>query len=279
MQPVEPIIVIDLFPQERRLLLDLFAQLSEEDWQRPTVCAGWTVRDIGLHLLGDDIGYLARKRDGFSNPFFAGRDMEEWESLVRNINEANELWVRAMQRVSPALLCALLEMTGKQFYEYIASLDAMAMGEPVSWAGPQDAPVWLDIAREYTERWLHQQQIRDAVNRSGLKERRFFHPVLDTFMWAVPHTYRDVAVTETTVIKLAVTGEAGDMWYVVGEASRWSLYKSVELQPASTVTIDQETCWRLFTKGIDRERARASVRIEGDVKLGEKVLETVAIIA
>jgi GT2 family glycosyltransferase len=155
----------------------------------------------------------------------------------------------------------------------------MAMGEPVSWAGPQDAPVWLDIAREYTERWLHQQQIRDAVNRSGLKERRFFHPVLDTFMWAVPHTYRDVAVTETTVIKLAVTGEAGDMWYVVGEASRWSLYKSVELQPASTVTIDQETCWRLFTKGIDRERARASVRIEGDVKLGEKVLETVAIIA
>ena len=82
MQPVEPIIVIDLFPQERRLLLDLFAQLSEEDWQRPTVCAGWTVRDIGLHLLGDDIGYLARKRDGFSNPFFAGRDMEDRKSVV-----------------------------------------------------------------------------------------------------------------------------------------------------------------------------------------------------
>jgi hypothetical protein len=43
--------------------------------------------------------------------------------------------------------------------------------------------------------------------------------------------------------------------------------------------MDQETCWRLFTKGIDKEQVRANVRIEGDVALGEKVLETVAIIA
>src|SRR5579859_5910553 len=279
MQAAEPVIVVDLFPQERRLLLELFAGLTDEDWQRPTVCAGWTVRDIGLHLLGDDIGYLARKRDGFSNPFFAGRDMGRWESLVRNINEANELWVRAMQRVSPALLRALLELTGKQFYEYLSSLDVMALGEPVSWAGLQGAPVWLDIAREYTERWLHQQQIRDAVHRPGMKERRFFHPVLDTFMWALPYIYRDVAVTETTVVKLVVTGEAGDVWYVVGEGNGWSLYKVVELQPASIVTMDQETCWRLFKKWIDKERARAMIRIEGDVALGEKVLETVSIIA
>src|SRR5579859_4895068 len=106
MQAAEPVIVVDLFPQERRLLLELFAQLAEEDWQRPTVCAGWTVRDIGLHLLGDDIGYLARKRDGFSNPFFAGRAMGRWESLVRNINAANELWVRPCS-VSARRCCAL----------------------------------------------------------------------------------------------------------------------------------------------------------------------------
>jgi len=279
MQAVEPVMVVDLFPQERRLLLELFAKLSEEDWQRPTVCAGWSVRDIGLHLLGDDIGYLARNRDGFSNPFFAGRDMERWESLVQNINEANELWVRAMQRVSPALLADLLELTGRQFYEYIASLDAMAMNGTVSWAGPEAAPVWLDIAREYTERWLHQQQIRDAVNRSGLKERKFFHPVLDAFVRALPHTYRDVAVTDTTVVKLVVTGDAGDVWYVVGEANGWSLYKAVELQPVCVVTMDQETCWRLFTKGIDKEQARAGVQIEGDEALGEKMLDTVSIIA
>jgi hypothetical protein len=43
--------------------------------------------------------------------------------------------------------------------------------------------------------------------------------------------------------------------------------------------MDQETCWRRFTKGIDKDQARASTTIEGDHKLGEKVLETVSIIA
>jgi hypothetical protein len=77
--------------------------------------------------------------------------------------------------------------------------------------------------------------------------------VLDTFVRALPHAYGDVSVTETTVIKLVVTGDAGDVWYVVGEANGWSLYKAVELQAASVVTMDQEICWRLFTKGIDYE--------------------------
>jgi hypothetical protein len=43
-----------------------------------------------------------------------------------------------------------------------------AMGEPVTWAGPEPAPIWLDIAREYTERWLHQAQVRDATRNPPL---------------------------------------------------------------------------------------------------------------
>jgi hypothetical protein len=81
------------------------------------------------------------------------------------------------------------------------------------------------------------------------------------------------------VIKLVVTGEAGDSWYLVGAANTWSLYKEVELQPTTLVTMDQETCWRRFTKGIGKEQARANTTIEGDTKLGEKMLDTVSIIA
>lgn len=205
----KPVMVLNLFPEERRHLLQLFSALDADEWEKPTVCSGWTVKDIALHLLGDDIGFLSGARDGFSNPFFHGKDMHEWMSLVQNINEANELWVRATARISPRLLIDLLELTGKQFYEHVQSLDLMVLGGVVSWAGPDSAPVWLDIAREYTERWLHQQQIRDAVSKPDLKERAFFYPVLDTFVRALPHTYRDVPVAETTVIKLVVNGEAG----------------------------------------------------------------------
>ena len=65
MSSLEPVFVVDLFPIERQTLLRLLAQLSEEEWQQPTICAGWTVKDIVLHVLGDDIGLLSRKRDAF----------------------------------------------------------------------------------------------------------------------------------------------------------------------------------------------------------------------
>ena len=218
-------------------------------------------------------------RDSFSNPFFQNKDLHEWKSLVQHINEANELWVKATVRISPKLLVDLLKSTGEQFYDYMQTLDQMTMGGVVSWARPDPAPMWLDTAREYTERWIHQQQIRDAVNKPGLKERRFFHPILDTFVRALPHTYKNIPVAEITVLKFTVIGEAGDAWYLVGEANTWSLFKDVALQPVAVVTMDQETCWRLFTKGMSKNQAKAKTTIEGNQKLGEKLLETVSIIA
>jgi hypothetical protein len=115
--------------------------------------------------------------------------------------------------------------------------------------------------------------------KPGFKEKVFFHPVLDTFVRALPHTYRDVSVSETTVLKFVVTGEAGDVWYLVGEANRWSLFQEIELPADTIVTMDQETCWRLFTKGISKDQAGAQTVIDGDQTLGEKLLETVSIIA
>ena len=32
-------------------------------------------------------------------------------------------------------------------------------------------------------------------------------------MRALPHTYKDIPVADTTVLKFVVTGEAGDSWY------------------------------------------------------------------
>lgn len=35
-----------------RRLADAFAALEPEEWERPTPCEGWTVRDLGGHLVG-----------------------------------------------------------------------------------------------------------------------------------------------------------------------------------------------------------------------------------
>jgi hypothetical protein len=59
-------------------------------------------------------------------------------------------------------------MLGPIVDAYFASLDLDSLGGPVSWAGPEAAPVWFGVAREYTERRHHQQQIRDATGRPPL---------------------------------------------------------------------------------------------------------------
>jgi len=40
-------------------LLGDLAQLSDEDWQRPTECEGWTVRDMVAHLVGAAQGHAS----------------------------------------------------------------------------------------------------------------------------------------------------------------------------------------------------------------------------
>lgn len=45
------------------------------------------------------------------------------------------------------------------------------------------------------------------------------------------------------------------------------------------VTIGQETAWRLFTKGLDKQEAQANAIVVGDQPLGLKVLDMVSIIA
>jgi uncharacterized protein (TIGR03083 family) len=271
-----PVLVSHLFAPLLEGLLALLSDLSTEEWENPTACEGWTVKDVALHLLGDEIGILSRKRDRFLP---ATQAIQSAEELVALVNDLNATWVQATRRLSPRLLCDLLRFTGAQACETFRLLDPYALGGPVSWAGPDPAPVWLDVAREYTERWHHQQHIRDAVERPGFKEPRFFAPVLDAFARALPHTFRDVDAPDGTLVTLTLSGESGGQWHLLREAGSWNLYREVDQRPDAEVVIDEDVAWRLFTRGLDRHEAQGTVTIVGDQILALAVLDMISIIA
>ena len=275
MRQLGPIMVIDLFPEILDELLSLLSGLSAEEWTKPTACPSWSVKDVALHLLGDDIGILSRQRDGFSSDL----PIQGWEELVALINTSNETWVQTTRGISSRLLCELLGFTGPKVHEYFCSLDPNAIGGPVSWAGPDPAPVWLDLAREYTERWHHQQHIRDAADRPGLKQPRFFAPVLDTFVRALPHSYRGVAAMGGTLVTLTIVGDSGNRWSLLREGERWKLYQEISRKPDVEVVMGEEIAWRAFTRGLSRNKVEAQAKILGDQPLGTKILDTVSIIA
>jgi hypothetical protein len=162
---------------------------------------------------------------------------------------------------------------------YFSGLDPFATGAPVSWAGPQPAPVWLDVAREYSERWHHQQHIRDAAGKPGLKDARFFAPLLATFVRALPQTFAGVEAPSGTAVTLTLTGEAGGRWTIVRQARAWALYDGAPDQPDAEARLDQELAWRLFTRGMTAQDTLPRMSLHGKRSLALHVLEMVAIIA
>jgi len=275
MKRLGPILVADRFAPLRSQLLALLGSLDEDDWDRATAAPGWSVKDVTAHLVGGDFGILSGKRDGYHATY---KKVDDYAQLVELINRLNMDWIKVMSRMSPRLLMDLLAFTGPEVESCFASLDPLNMGGPVEWAGPDSAPVWFDIAREFTERWHHQQQIRDATARPPLYDPYFLAPVLDTFVRALPYNFRHLAAPEGTVVRLEISGDAGGVWFLHRVSQTWILAVDSETEPAADVILPQDTGWRLFTKGIDRQEARVRAVIRGDAGLASPIFETTAII-
>jgi uncharacterized protein (TIGR03083 family) len=278
MQQVIPIPTLHLFPVLDKLLIELLSSLTLEDWSKPTVARLWTVKDVAAHLLDTNLRTISYAQ-GYEMAI--ATQINSYQDLVAYLNELNATWVNAMKRVSPQLLTQQLESTGKQYIEHLNTLKPFEQAKyPVTWAGESTSLNWFDIAREYTEKWHHQQQIRDAVGIPGIMTKELFYPCIDTFMYALPHAYRNIDTAEGTVIKITVSSEIGGDWHLVKAAQKWELQKQ---QPSNTihseVIIDPETTWKFFTKAITPKMAIERSAITGNISLGETVFNTIAVMA
>ncbi len=277
LRPVEPIFIADVYARLHEELISLLESLAPEDWYKPTAAGQWQVRDLVAHLLDSDLRRLSFQRDKapMAPPH---RPIHSYRDLVDFLNDLNAEWVRAAKRISPQLLIQFHKLTGPQVCGLINSLDPFAPALfGVAWAGEEHSQNWFDLAREYTEKWHHQQQIRDAVLAAPLADRKWLFPVLDTFLRGLPHTFREVEAANETQIAFEITGDAGGEWTLQREENAWKLYAGQEKAPACAVRMNDDTAWRLMTKGLAREEAESRISIEGDASLGAPILGMLAI--
>ncbi len=270
----------DFIPKIRTLnqmLFDLLRSLSPEEWQAQTIAKRWKVKDVVAHLLDGNIRILSQLRDGYQGE---RPSIHSYQDLLDYLNGLNADWVKAMKRVSPPLLILLHELTGPLYCDYYATLDPEAPATfSVAWAGEEESKNWMHLAREYTEKWLHQQQIRAAVHKPGLFTKEFFYPFIDTFMYALPHTYRSIQAENGMAIQLTIISEIGGSWYVIRENNEWILQKEYIGTPTSEVSLSPETAWPLFSKSIRPQEIMDQVMIKGDQSLGRVALEMVSVMA
>ena len=277
-QPVGPVYLVSMFPPLHQQLMSLLRGLDPSAWARPTACALWSVKDVVAHLLDTGLRRLSFGRDGYT-PALESR-IESYSDLVAFLNRLNAEWVRACTRLSPEVLIELMDATAPRVHQFFSALDPHATAMfGVAWAGQESSPVWFDIGREYTERWLHQQQIREAVGVPGLNGREWLNPVLDVFMRALPHAYSDVNAEPGQGIVVSITGAAGGDWTLRREAKSWELFHGRAEGPVAQISLDQDTAWKLFSKGLSPEAARAKVKLQGNPRLSEPILNALAVMA
>jgi uncharacterized protein (TIGR03083 family) len=274
---VKPILVSHLLEPVDARLLELLRSLTPADWDAQTVAPAWKVRDVAAHLLDTQLRKLSRVRDGhMPGP---PPQIRSAADFVAFINRLNREGVEMYRRLSPPVLISLMDVASRESAAFHQSLDPMADAVfGVSWAGDVTSPNWFDTARELTERWHHQQQIRLATGRPGIMTPELYHPVLDCFMRALPFKYRDQAGEPGTHLRFTVSGDCGGSWYLYSDGDRWQQVESPLGRQVSETTIPQEIAWRIFTKGIDRDAAAAHVSVEGNQALGRHVLGMVSIV-
>jgi uncharacterized protein (TIGR03083 family) len=274
---LDPILCAHLLRKVDGKLIDLLRSLEPSEWDLQTVAPLWKVRDVAAHLLDTPLRKLSMVRDSC---YVESVTLRTPQDVVALVNRLNAEGVTVYRRLSPPVLIEMIQLACNQSADFHESLDPFARAAfNVSWAGEEKSLNWFDTARELTERWHHQQQIRLATNRPGIMTPDLYHPVLDCFVRGLPHLYRDVATPTGTTLLLEVSGECGGQWFLSKTATSWNLVKQPAGNIASRVRIPEELAWRIFTKGIASDSARAQTQIEGDRNIGEKVLYLTAIVA
>jgi len=274
-----PIPTLHLYPVLDELLIRLLKSLSPEDWNRPTLAKQWSVKDITAHLLDTSMRFVSLAHGFEKEP---DKEIKNYSDLITYLNELNNTWVNAMKRVSPAQLIELLEISNPKYFNYYASLDPFAPARySVAWAGEEVSLNWFHIARDYTEKWHHQQQIRDAVGKiEPLMTSELFYPCIDTFMQALPYNYKNVNAPTGAIVHVAVTGESGGDWFLIKEPEKWMLNKSVITSGYDvSVSLNPGTAWKLFTKGITPDTALMDSEVKGNAALAHGIFQMISVMA
>jgi hypothetical protein len=270
MEALTPVYTSGLFPALHAELIRLLRGLDDADWVRPTVAGSWRVRDVAAHLLDVDLRKLADGRDRHRRA--PNGPLSSFDDIVGFINRQNAEAVSYGERLSPRLITDLLAITGQWVSEFVATLSPHEPARAaVAWAGEEQSETWMDVGREYTERWHHQMQIRDAVG-ALLLQGQWFLPVLDLSVRAFPRAYDDIEGVLGTAVVFEVDVEGERVWSVVREASGWRVARGEAAAVAARVCTDADTAWRILYNALTPEAASSRVTISGERSLAEPML-------
>jgi len=272
---------IELFPELTSELVKLLKSISDKEWNKSSPVKGRTVKDLVSHLVDSSLRRISLQRDGHSS-LAVKENIETYTDLVDYIQKLNRDWMDITDRLSPRILIDLLEYAERELFEFFKTLDPNDKAIfSVAWAGEKESENWFDIAREYTEKWHHQMQIRMSLDKPLLMDLKYIEPLYDTFMLGLPHVYNEMTdYPDGEKIKVTITGNLNKSWNLSKKAGKWILDLSTDFVSHNVIEFPENLAWIIFTNTArNKEAYKSKISIHGDKVLAYKLLDFVTVMS
>jgi uncharacterized protein (TIGR03083 family) len=188
--------------EEYRRLGAVLAELSDDEWCRPTDCDEWTVQQMVAHLVG-----AAKAGASFRELLHQARLGRRLRPAGPGVDGMNAVQVQERADARPDQLCNDLALTGARAVRRRSRLPAAVRALPIPFGPPLGTkPLGHLMDRIYTrDAWMHRIDIARATGRplelTADHDGRIVADVVAEWARAHGQPYR-----------LTLTGPAGGSW-------------------------------------------------------------------
>jgi uncharacterized protein (TIGR03084 family) len=193
--------------EQQAELSGLLAGLSDDDWERPSRCEGWSVGDVVLHLCQTDemaIASLERRLPAFLEAMTSG------VGPASSVDDGADLMV-ARERGGPPTEVRGRWQTGAD--ELIRLFEAGDLRSRVDWVAGQLSTRTLASTR-LAETWIHTGDIAAGVGVDLVPTDRLQH--IARLAWrTLPYAFARAGRELHGPVAFELTGPGGQRWDLV----------------------------------------------------------------
>lgn len=241
----------------------LCSGLPDTDWDLPTGCPGWTVKDHLSHLVDYEaraLGRPAPEHDPGPLPY-----------LKNDMGRSNEIGVDARRpQPGPAVLGEFREVTAARLAQLGRLTEQDLAEQTITPAGPGTVADLLTL--RVMDSWSHEQDIRRAVGQPGDEDGPAAAEAVGYFLRFLPYVVgKRAAAPEGSKVVFRIRGQSPVPVEVVGGRGR------VAAGPGGATTSLDMPVASFAALVCGRGDAPGDVVITGDRRLGQRVLESLGI--